>query len=905
MHEQDIEHLVSVIAEGNPKPILLLGAGASVKSGIPATGPFVERAAAWVYAKRKQISFEDVRIRRSDWLPFLESQHWYNPAKSPSDNYPNVFKYLLTPREIRREFYRLILKPKVDPSVGYKALNELVAKKYFNTILTTNFDDILHKVFSADERIHQIDVIKSLSDYAKISTDPKNVQVIHLHGDVDNYTDKNDIDEIQDLNKEFIQRLLPLLSDHPLIVVGYRGYENSIMKTLFLDNASFTTNYKHGIYWCILETDNLNDIPENLKLLDAVISNNLQFIKIRNFDTLFEIDFLKGIKPAYKISYTKKDGNSSSIFDLRAVASATISHLDQILLKQRMIQYCKTLHIQLNNNFTDEDLYEILKDRDIVIEKENKIVPTNSGLLLFGKNPNDVFPAASIIVEILDTDNYFKDNFLDENEEFQNKYVVEGNLWSQLNSIIEIVSTFNKPFKLKGETSTTVTPYPPLAIKELLTNCIVHRNYDEGKQTTIEITPKYIRIVNTGGLVEEVQDKLEGEHLEEVIKKGSKGIRGYRNPVIADFFYGTETMEKRGSGLSDVFQETLKYSSQVRFGPDPENIYFEATIFARPEVIDEVTNTAKRKSEYLEKFSTNISQIVSLPGYIFVADSSCSSVELIENIPFAIWPPFLHWNNKILAFFDLSDPRFGFAMFIDKGTLEKFSISEFCVDHDSERKLIELLNLSFFAHLQYLGLHVDKSKKRAFFERNAQNEDNVQVRYQARVKSATRTIVKKRVSSTTGRIVYWEHKSFSFRIERFREDFGVVIIPNYTFTSDGFSKYVKAEKINILSTKRASRDYNIHYLNDLSFWMWVITKGGNQNSSLFAFSDDIMKFIPEEQTIRITNEYVKVSLISEDVFDDILNESFEDVEDVYDDVDKIALSSDIEDSVSHINNENE
>jgi NAD-dependent SIR2 family protein deacetylase len=904
MQEQDIEHLVSIIAEGHPKPILLLGAGASVKSGIPTTGPFVERAAAWVYAKRKQISFEDVRIRRSDWLPFLESQSWYNASKTPAENYPNVFKYLLSPREIRREFYRLILNPKVAPSIGYKALNELVSKKYFNTILTTNFDNILYKVFSADERIHQIDVIKSSSDYSKISTDPKSVQIIHLHGDVDNYTDKNDIDEIQYLNKDFIQKILPLLSDHPLIVVGYRGYENSIMKTLFLENTSFTTNYKHGIYWCVLETENFNDMPENLQLLDAAISNNLQFIKIRSFDSLFETDVLKGIKPDYKISYTKKDGNSENIFDLRAATIATISQLDLILLKHRMAQYCKTLHIQLKNNFTDQDLFEILKDRDILIEKENKLVPTNSGLLLFGKNPTEVFPTASIIIEITDTENYFRDNFLSENEEFQSKYVVEGNLWGQLNSIIEIVSTFNRPFKLKGETSTTVTPYPPLAIRELLTNCIVHRNYEDDKQTTIEITPKYIRIVNSGGLVEEVQDKLEGEHIEEVIKKGNKGIRGYRNPVLADLFYGTETMEKRGSGLADVFQEALRYSSQVRFGPDQNNINFEAIIFARPEVIDQVTNTAKQKTEFLQKFSTNISEMVSLPEYIYVADSTCSNVELIENIAFDIWPAYLHWNNKIIAFFDLEDVQYGFNEFIDKGTLEKFSLLEFCVDHDSERKLIELLNLSFFAHLRYLGLHVDKSKKRAFFERNAKNEENIQIRYQARVKSATRTIVKKRVSSSTGKIIYWEHKSFSFRIERFNKSIAILIIPNYTFTSDGFSKYVKAEKINILSTKRASRDYNIQYLNDLSFWMWVISKGGNQNQSLLSFPEEIMKIIPETQMIRINNEYLKASMISEEVFEDFLNESFEDF-DVYDDVDKIALSSDEEQEVFDNNNENE
>jgi hypothetical protein len=237
--------------------------------------------------------------------------------------------------------------------------------------------------------------------------------------------------------------------------------------------------------------------------------------------------------------------------------------------------------------------------------------------------------------------------------------------------------------------------------------------------------------------------------------------------------------------------------------------------------------------------------------------------------------------------------------------LEKFSLSEFSVDNDSERKVIELLNLSLFAHLRYLGLYVDKSKKRAFFERNAKNEDNIQIRYQARVKSATRTIVKKRVSSTTGRIIYWEHKSFSFRIERFKESIAIVIIPNYTFTSDGFSRYIKAEKINILSTRRASRDYNIHYLNDLSFWMWIITNGGNPNLRLSSFPEEIMNLIPESQTIRISNEYLKASTISEEVFDDFLNESFDDVDDVYDEVDKIALSDDIVEELPNNNNENE
>lgn len=889
--EQDIEHLIGVIAQGNPKPIILLGAGASVKSGIPATGAFVDKAAAWVYSRRKQLSFDDPRIRRSDWLPFLESQSWYNTSKTPSDNYPAVFKHLLTPRETRREFYRLILNPKVAPSDGYKALTDLVAKKYFNTILTTNFDNIIYNVFSGDERIHTIDVIKSLSDYAKISTDPKNVQIIHLHGDVDNYTDKNDIDEIQELNKDFIQRILPLLSDHPLIIVGYRGYENSIMKTLFIENANFTTNYKHGIYWCILENDDLANIPENLQFLCATVGNNLQFVRIKSFDHFFDINLRKGIKAEYKISYKTGDGSENNIFDLRAIKQSKLADLDQSLLKQRIIKYCETLHIHLPATFNNELLKSILLERDLLVESEGDLIPTNSGMLLFGKNPSEFIPSNTINVHISDDDNFFKDKYLNKNEEFQSEYIVEGNLWNQLNTIIEIVSIFNKPYKLKGENSITVTPYPPLAIKELLTNCIVHRNYESDHATSIEINPKYLKIVNSGGLVEDVQDKLEGEEIEEVIKKGGKGIRGYRNPVLADLFYGTETMEKRGSGLSDVFQETQKYSSQVKFGPDNTNSYFEATIYARPEIIDEVTNTAKQRIEYVEKYSSNITEIFSFPNYLHAAKLITTKIELLESIPFEIWPPFIYWEEKLLTFFDPTESKFGFSKFIDFGTVEKFAISEFCTTPDTERKLIELINLSLIAHLSYLGLHIDRDKKRAFFRKNAQNEDNVQIRYQARVKSATRTVVKKRVSPTTGKIVYWEHKSFSFRIERFKEQLGIIIIPNYTFTKDGYSEYINSDKINILSTKRASRDYNIHYLNDLNFWIWVLTGGGKSQTVLKILPEPLMEFIPDSQTIVVQNEFIKATKLSEELFEDYLSEEIDDYDDLYDAVDDIALEN--------------
>lgn len=892
--EQDIEHLLGVIANSSVRPVILLGAGASVKSGIPATGQFVEKAAAWVYARRKQLSMDDVRITRSDWLPFLESQTWYNASKSPSDNYPVVFKHLLTPRELRRDFYRMILSPKIPPSIGYRALTDLVAKKRFDTILTTNFDSILKQSFAIDERIHLVDEIKSQSDYSKISSSPKNVQIIHLHGDVDNYTDKNSIDEIQELNKEFIQRLMPLLSDHPLIVVGYRGYENSIMKTLFIDNAEYATNYKHGIYWCILDNDNLAEIPENLQQLHSLIGANLQFVRIKDFDTLFEVNIRKGIKPEYKLSYSKGDGGAQNIFDLRAAPNAQFSDLDIAFLKQRLVKYCEVMRIPVKSPLNDEELKQILLERDLLADQSGQLVPTNSGLLLFGKSPSSIFEHAVIRVITKDHDNFLRDNFLNNSEELQEEYFVKGNLWTQLNEVIEIVSVFNKPFKLKGEFSSTVTPYPPLAIKELLTNCIVHRDYENTNQTIIEITPKYIKIVNCGGLVDDVQDKLEGLPIEEVIRSGGKGIKGYRNPVMADLFYGTETMEKRGSGLSDVFAEAQRFSSYVKFGPSEANDYFEATISARPEVIDQVTNTAKHAEQFVERYSSNISEFTHVPQHIYITETIVSKIEILESLSFETSPSFVYWDGKLLTFFDPTRRQFGFSSFVDAGTMECLQVDEFCDNLDGRRKFIELLNLTFMAHLSYLGLRIDKEKKRAYFSRDLRREDNVQIRYQARVKAATRTVVKKRVSQSTGKIVYWEHKSFSFRIERFGESLGLVIIPNYSFTIDGISTYIKADRINKLSTKRASRDYNMHYLNDLSFWKWVIANGGKQNTIIRFLPEEIMKELPEDQFMVLDGEFVKASHLTSEMFEDYLDIDSDDEEDVYADVDQIALDDNSE-----------
>src|ERR1700733_10254837 len=70
-------HIRSLLLDGS-SPVLLLGAGASVTSGIPAAGATAEKAARWAWCREAGRSPEDIRIQRSDYWPWLCRQSWFS-----------------------------------------------------------------------------------------------------------------------------------------------------------------------------------------------------------------------------------------------------------------------------------------------------------------------------------------------------------------------------------------------------------------------------------------------------------------------------------------------------------------------------------------------------------------------------------------------------------------------------------------------------------------------------------------------------------------------------------------------------------------------------------------------------------------------------------------------------------
>ena len=126
-------------------------------------------------------------------------------------------------------------------------------------------------------------------------------------------------------------------------------------------------------------------------------------------------------------------------------------------------------------------MIDLLLTLDLLRQAKDGPVPTNGGYLLFAKSPTRRIPGAFCELRLYD-DPAIK---------------LEGNLWSQLESLDRTFGDVNRPFRLKGAISEIVFPYPPLALKELLVNALVHRCYDNPDPLRIDVERNFIRIMKS------------------------------------------------------------------------------------------------------------------------------------------------------------------------------------------------------------------------------------------------------------------------------------------------------------------------------------------------------------------------------------------------------------------------
>ncbi len=153
------------------EPILLLGAGASVTSGIPLAGTTVEKAARWAWCQENGRHVDDYTIRRSDYWPWVTGQAWFRNDVDLAELYPDAIENLLPVQSDRRQFFEGLINPKgVPPSRGYLALANILQQGWISTVLTTNFDECLQRATVLENKPHRLISIATNDDHVCLTS---------------------------------------------------------------------------------------------------------------------------------------------------------------------------------------------------------------------------------------------------------------------------------------------------------------------------------------------------------------------------------------------------------------------------------------------------------------------------------------------------------------------------------------------------------------------------------------------------------------------------------------------------------------------------------------------------------------------------------------------------------------
>lgn len=288
---------------------LFLGSGASISAGIPSGGELI-----W-YFKREILNadgridgkkIKDLRIESNKRL--IQSFFDSNEERKIGNLYSHYFELCYPDSQIREDFLTSIIKDK-KPSIGHLCISALIQDKKIHTIWTTNFDDLVEKAINSTGGSCSVISTKDSNSLSGFRNDiPK---IVKLHGDFRYDNLQNTDSELQKLEDNLHNQFVSNCQQKGLIVVGYSGYDKSILKSLreiiYGDNP-----FPRGLVWCLPR----GQVPssELVSLIEQANNKNQRsgFLFIDSFDyflhELYSISEIKNesIDSLAKVKFEQK-----------------------------------------------------------------------------------------------------------------------------------------------------------------------------------------------------------------------------------------------------------------------------------------------------------------------------------------------------------------------------------------------------------------------------------------------------------------------------------------------------------------------------------------------------------------------------------------------------------------------
>lgn len=283
----DLDAFVRSVGINRATPhALLIGAGASISSGLPSAASCIWEWKRSIFLTKNpgletqfsELSLPAVRTKIQSWL---DAQRRYPPLDASSE-YGTYIEECFPIPDDRRAFFQEKVR-QASPHIGYRLLIKLAEAGVVQSVWSPNFDGLAAKAAALSQALSPIEI--GIDCQERLPRRPRRNELlcVSLHGDYRYDRLKNTPAELQEQEGALRSALVQELKDGPLIVVGYSGRDESLMAAL---DEAYRQAGTGVLYWCGFGD---GDIPGNVRrLLETARSNGRSafYVQSAGFDDL-------------------------------------------------------------------------------------------------------------------------------------------------------------------------------------------------------------------------------------------------------------------------------------------------------------------------------------------------------------------------------------------------------------------------------------------------------------------------------------------------------------------------------------------------------------------------------------------------------------------------------------------
>jgi tetratricopeptide (TPR) repeat protein len=359
MRTETIEDLAYLISEaknnGAPKPIVFLGAGASVSGGIP--------LAKDVAAKILEDFADNPKIKKL--------------KEEEKENYALLMD-LITPAQRNKLLKDFVDNAKVNVTHIYLA--QMMLEGYIDYFLTVNFDNLMQRalaLFNTFPPIYDVSNLNLLT-----TTVFHNKSITYLHGQHNGQWLLNTKDELNKPKSEIAKILNQIKSDRIWIILGYSGSDPII------DHLAELGRFDNGLYWIGYKDDQPNERVNDLLLNKPIL--NAQLIQGHDSDSFcLKLNTQLGLKEPqiFNTPFSFLHDIQNNIVDIEDIDTYKNVKERLELSKQMVNDAIKKYEKQETSKMSDEDIaknnlkkeilnaiaQEFYNEADYLLEKSKNI----------------------------------------------------------------------------------------------------------------------------------------------------------------------------------------------------------------------------------------------------------------------------------------------------------------------------------------------------------------------------------------------------------------------------------------------------------------------------------------------------------------------------------------------------